>query len=315
MHPDHGGLKLSVPKNIVTHNGTFHSDDVYGVAMLKLLRDDIIVTRTREDTVIKLSDLAFDVGMIYDPENLRFDHHQNDAPVRPNGIKYCGFGQMWQFFGLELCQNNTEVWQRIDERFVQLIDAEDNGVTLFTRADDCHDYKNLRTYDISTIVSDFNPPKDAVNPPTMDDFDQRFDLAVNHAMVILQNLVNTELSKSKNRVLAKKALDERPRREFIVFDNLVPLGDLADEYPELLYSAAYNKAADNWKVTAIHDSDKPFTNRLSFPKNWGGLRDEELQKVTGIKTASFCHSACFLFVAKTKEDAVRAIELSLEQLQ
>ena len=33
-----------------------------------------------------------------------------------------------------------------------------------------------------------------------------------------------------------------------------------------------------------------FESRKLFPKEWAGLKDKELQKVTTVKTARFCHN-------------------------
>ena len=52
--------------------------------------------------------------------------------------------------------------------------------------------------------------------------------------------------------------------------------------------------------------------RIQFPESWGGLRDADLQKVTGASTALFCHNARFLVVAKTKEDIIRLVEMTLQ---
>jgi uncharacterized UPF0160 family protein len=66
---------------IVTHNGIFHADEVLGVISLKKKLDKYNIKskliRTRDPKVIESSDIAIDVGGIYDPDNLRFDHHQD----------------------------------------------------------------------------------------------------------------------------------------------------------------------------------------------------------------------------------------------
>ena len=49
-------------------------------------------------------------------------------------------------------------------------------------------------------------------------------------------------------------------------------------------------------------------SKRNFKKEWAGLRDEALQKASGIKTAHFCHKKLFLATAATKEDALKFIE-------
>ena len=54
-----------------------------------------------------------------------------------------------------------------------------------------------------------------------------------------------------------------------------------------------------------------FKNRKDFPTIWAGLRDEKLQKVTGVSDSIFCHRGLFLAVAKSKEGAVKLAKLAL----
>ena len=54
-----------------------------------------------------------------------------------------------------------------------------------------------------------------------------------------------------------------------------------------------------------------FNNRKNFPQDWAGLRDEELQKVTQVSDAIFCHRGLFLAVAKSKEGAIALAEKAL----
>jgi len=66
--------------NVVTHDGLFHSDDVFSIALLKLFHKDINVVRTRNKETLKnaIKDektYVLDAGGIFDPEKLNFDHH------------------------------------------------------------------------------------------------------------------------------------------------------------------------------------------------------------------------------------------------
>jgi uncharacterized UPF0160 family protein len=65
-------------------------------------------------------------------------------------------------------------------------------------------------------------------------------------------------------------------------------------------------------VRAVRDDPKTFINRKNFPKLWAGLRDEELQNVTGVKDAVFCHRGLFLAVANSKEGAIKLAQIAVE---
>ena len=78
-------------KRIITHNGGFHTDDVFAVATLLIFlgEEETEVIRSRDPEIIKTGDFVVDTGFIYDPEKNLFDHHQIEgAGERGNGIPY-----------------------------------------------------------------------------------------------------------------------------------------------------------------------------------------------------------------------------------
>ena len=59
---------FSKKKIVVTHNGTFHADDIFSAATLSILLDGKIkIIRTRDAEIISKADYVFDVGGEYDP--------------------------------------------------------------------------------------------------------------------------------------------------------------------------------------------------------------------------------------------------------
>jgi len=60
---------------VVTHDGNFHADDVFSIAVLKTIFPTLTLIRTRDKHVISQADIVIDVGNEYDPETGRFDHH------------------------------------------------------------------------------------------------------------------------------------------------------------------------------------------------------------------------------------------------
>src|SRR3989344_8466592 len=89
---------------IVTHNGRFHIDELFGIAAVMLAYPGKHqVLRTRDMEVVASADVVIDVGGIYDPSKNRFDHHQEGgAGLRENGVPYSSFGLVWQKFGEQL---------------------------------------------------------------------------------------------------------------------------------------------------------------------------------------------------------------------
>jgi len=63
-------------ETLVTHDGIFHADEVFAIALWKkYISSDIEIIRTRDDID---ADISIDVGGLYFPKALKFDHHQRD---------------------------------------------------------------------------------------------------------------------------------------------------------------------------------------------------------------------------------------------
>src|SRR3989344_9051877 len=121
-------------KKLITHNGNFHSDDIFACATFSLVleraKESFEVVRTRDEELIKKGDYVFDVGSVYNPEQNRFDHHQpGGAGKRPNGVEYSSFGLLWKKFGEEL-SGSRQAAALVDRKLVSPIDAADNGLNL-----------------------------------------------------------------------------------------------------------------------------------------------------------------------------------------
>ena len=122
---------LKKKKICVTHNGAFHTDDLFATATLSILNNgNIKIIRTRDSEVFKKADYVYDVGGDYNPINNIFDHHQRGgAGNRENGIPYSSFGLIWKKYGEKIC-GSKEVADRVERKIVQPIDANDNGIDI-----------------------------------------------------------------------------------------------------------------------------------------------------------------------------------------
>lgn len=294
-----------IKKKLVTHNGSFHADDIFAAATLSLLLEkrgeDFEIIRTRDEEIIKTGDYVFDVGGIYDPEANRFDHHQKDFnEKRENGILYSSFGLVWKKFGKEL-SGSDKIKVLIDRHLAAPIDASDNGFDLIESK-----YDTL-PYFIQHFFHSMRPTWRETNVTN----DQRFLECVKIAKMVLSR----EIIQAKDSMIAeekvilsyKNSVDKR----LIILDEDYPYQDILDDLLELLF-VIYPRTNDNlWGIKAVRKNKLTFENRKNLPKSWAGLRDEELQKITGISDAIFCHRALFLAVTKTKEGAIKLAELAL----
>src|SRR5210317_501592 len=135
-----------------THDGRFHADEIFALAVLKLIFPGLEIVRSRDEKVYKNADIIVDVGHVYDPENLIFDHHQRSFSLkRESGIPYASFGLVWEKYGELLCES-SEPSEYIDSVIVQAIDADDNGIEIFETTVD-----GIRFQTLPDIIESFVP--------------------------------------------------------------------------------------------------------------------------------------------------------------
>ena len=295
---------------VVTHSGSFHADDIFAMATLMIYfkQEGIAwkLVRTRDENIIKQADYVFDVGGIYDPSIRRFDHHQpGGAGKRENGIPYASFGLVWKEYGPKITGGDEEVVQDIDKRLVQAIDAVDNGVTITKESD-----YGIYDYGIHGIVAAYqNSWKDPLNDK------RRYENFLKLARFFSETLEN-DIARTKDRLellkLIEEAYQKSEHKEIIEVPYHIGVSEMVQalhKYPEVLYVIA--KSNDKWKVMAMRKVPYSFENRKSFPKEWAGKRGKELQKVTGVSDAVFCHDERWLVVTETRKGAWKIAELAL----
>lgn len=287
-------------QKVITHSGSFHSDDVFAVATLQLHfgAENVEVIRTRDESVIGTGDIVLDVGGVYDPDRQRFDHHQNGAPVRDNGIPYAAFGLIWKHYG-EQVAGTSEVAAEIERRLVWPIDANDNGVSIFELTG-----LGVSPALIQDVVSLYKPEWGSVSG-----MDEGFLKACALAREIISRAIAHAKADREEKDFVRSIYDSSTDKEVMVFDKQVSSIHLV-EYPEVIVSVSPNEEG-NWSAAMVRESYDSFKTKRQFPESWAGLRDQELAAASGVADAIFCHKARFLFVAKSKEGIIEAAKKAL----
>ncbi len=288
----------------VTHNGIFHTDDVFSAALLELvLARPIQLCRTRDEKIIAEGEYVFDVGGVYEPAKHRFDHHQvGGAGKRENGIPYAAFGLLWKEYGRKLCGSDS-VAQKIEEKLVMPIDAIDNGVSISKSL-----VSDISAYEIDDVVNSFRP--------TWKEDESDMDLRFSFAAALAKNILEREIKKAQDAEEAQQFVDkfyqEASDKRIIIMDRKYPFQDTLEKYPEPLYVVHPVAVDDTWRVYTMRRERNSFHNRKDLPVSWAGKRDGELAAVTGVPDATFCHNGKFLAVAKSKEGALRLAGLAVK---
>lgn len=282
-----------------THSGKFHADDVFSSALLLYLNPQITITRGNR-VPEEYDGIVFDIG------RGRYDHHQRDSRVRENGVPYAAFGLLWEELGSGILGETLA--QRFDEEFVQPLDNNDNTGE-----------KN----ELATLIGNFNPVWDeteAADGVTEEERDRGLSVgflrAVQVAGMVLENKfaryrADARADERIDQVLAMQETQGGDAR-ILVLPEFVPCQKRLKET-----DIAFVIFPSNRGGYCIQPQKKPdsMNYKCSFPKQWLGLENEELQAATGLASAGFCHKGGFLMTVGDEADAIRACEISLEEYE
>ena len=285
-------------KTIATHNGNFHADDVFSVAALKSILPPFTLVRTRDLAVIASADIVIDVGGEYDADAGRFDHHQRGgAGARENGIPYSSFGLIWQKYGLEICNGNQEVANSIDIGLVSTIDAIDCG----------HVEGIYEGISLSQTISMFNPTWQEDSH-----FDTCFDEAVEFASRVLARFIAAANGGISAKAIVTKAIKDAKDPRVIVLEKYTPWKTTVHKLSEEALYMIYPSETGQWRIQTVPVEPGSFEDKRPLPKTWAGLSDKELQQVSGIDDAMFCHNGLFIAGAKSFESTMKMAAIALQ---
>ncbi|KAF3361755.1 hypothetical protein PHSC3_001705 [Chlamydiales bacterium STE3] len=282
-------------RSIGTHDGTFHADEVTACGLLLLfdLVDEDKIIRTRDPIALQQCEYVCDVGGEYDPSRKLFDHHQADyvGPLSSAGmvLKYL----------LEINKLNRQEYDFFNQSLVLGVDAHDNGADL--------QLPGVCTY--SLVVANFTPIHHEASREALD---QAFHEALEFSLGHLKRLWKRYHYVNSCRQIV---IDSMSKNEsYLFFDKGIPWIDsffsLDGEHHPALFVVM--PSGSHWKLRGIPpNSHERMKVRFPLPLAWAGLSNDELKNVTGIAGAIFCHKGRFISVWETKEDALKALELTL----
>ena len=290
--------------NCITHAGTFHADEIFATIILSEIMNRIVLIRVPE---VKESD--YPGKMIYDIGGGKYDHHQvGGNGQRENGVKYASCGLIWKNFGLKVLEkrgveekDRNLIFNIVDRDIIQFIDSNDNGQAPVIDTD--YGYMHL-----SKIIAQFNPCWDEEI-----DADKNFFEALQLAKVIWDNTLKSIIHKAAAKKFVEQAIEDS-EDGIMILNKFMP-------WKEFVIDSQSPKAKDinfivfpsnrgGYSVYAVPVAKDSFESRKLFPIEWGGLRNEALQKVTGVKTAKFCHNDRFLCTTLTLKDAIKIASIA-----
>jgi len=315
-------------RSIGTHSGTFHCDEALACYMLRLLPEfrDASIIRTRDPALLATLDCVVDVGAEYDPERLRFDHHQrsfSDTFSTSKKTRLSSAGLVYKHFGRELIRQITGtsdenvlelLYTRVYDGFIEAIDGNDNGIDATN--------ERPRYVDNTTLpmrISRLNTPwnVDESEQEQLVRFEQAMEMAGTEFVAYVRGLYGQWLP-ARAVVLEAfhKRFETHASGRMIYLERWCPwkthLYDIESENSALgeIYFVLYRDHSGMWRVQAVNKPDS-FENRISLPIEWRGLQDAALEKVTGIRGCTFVHASGFIGGNETYEGALAMACLAL----
>lgn len=243
---------------VITHNGIFHADEVFAVALLKRRFKDLQIFRTRDREILDkaLDDPSIflvDVGMHYNPSLLCFDHHQGDDVTQIESSLSLLFKYLYK--------NELEqpVFKVFYQRLIQGLCDWDAGAT------DRIKVTELNVPVLPQVISGFNRADQKIQ-------DTQFLKAVNFASEIIQNELNT----SKQIVLSEKIWESKQIMygNTAVLSKFCPFWRIMQKQP-LSFPYILQPSDQGWSIMSVDSihyplPEPPKSNEILFchPANY-----------------------------------------------
>jgi uncharacterized UPF0160 family protein len=327
--PDVGGEFVKV---IGTHSGSFHADEALATAMLTTLPawKNAVIVRTRDPQALNECDIVVDVGGVYDPSTLRFDHHQREFvdTLSEEGFKtkLSSAGLVYRHYGREFIRTMVGdalpsdiqeklLYKKLYKDFVEAIDGNDNGVEI------CDGPRNYSVHTaLPSRVSRLNP--DWMDEGTDEDRNERFKKAMALTLTEMQScLVNMATSWWPARSIVEEALARakmhHPSGEVVLLEQYCPwkghLFDLEKEQSMLGHTkfVVYPEGGGNWRVQGVPLEQDGYALRVGLAEAWRGVRNEALSELSGIPGCIFVHTSGFIGGNASREGALQMAIQSL----
>ena len=109
--------------------------------------------------------------------------------------------------------------------------------------------------------------------------------------------------KIKSKRVINKLINENDDKFYLELDRYMPYEDaiISNEKALNILFVIYPSNRGGYAIKTIPKSKEDKTDRLLLPEKWAGLQNEELEHVTKIKGATFCHYNRFIATAKTRD--------------
>ena len=299
--------------HLVTHSGGFHADELLSSVILTRLYPEATVVRSRAPEWITPSSdrVIYDVGGAYDAEAQIFDHHQRGAPLRDDGQPYSSFGLVWKHYGraylaaLGIPAAHVEaLHQSFDTKFVLPIDLMDNGALSPSAAGPLADLT------LPSLLETLKPVFDDRAPGSDD---RGFHAALSIARAIVEAGIAQRASKLRAESMVLDAIAANGTSRVLELPMGMPFRPaIVKAGADHLLFVVHPRDKD-WCITGIRKTEDSFEQRADLPAAWAGLSNADLEAVSGVTGATFCHNGRFIAAANSREAILQMAEIAVAE--
>ena len=291
---------------VAVHDGTFHADDILCAAMLRYIYGaNVQVIRSRNQYVLGTAHFILDVGGKDEVKEHQvwFDHHSKEKETYDNGIMMAACGKLARFL---LADIDQYYYNFLKENLLYMVEAEDNG-------QNAADF-NLPNNPFS-FVHCFNL-QDFEGYSIMSQQEKAFNDASMLATKVFDRINSRYVQLCKDMDVFEESLKSYDNNGYLFLNTHINMS-LVLEYNEkhekpIVLISFYDKGKKDYKLQVVPVKDGSFDSYIKMPKAWRGLRDSELDKVTGLTGSVFVHPAGFLGGWKEEEQVKKAAQMTLE---
>lgn len=289
---------------LVTHDKTFHADDIMSTALLEIVFGSTRLIRTRNRNVIdyhknKPNSIIFDVG------GGEYDHHNQS----PNDEVKSSFGLLYDKYSSYLIKNlfpgiDPESGKRVELKFksliVEKIDMQDNS--------DSEDINPNRILTFPGFISSFNPIY-----REKDRSDLKFYQAVEIAKTYIGNVLARMVEQIEIGNMITKAVNNSGEDypKYLILDDVIPWSSYLTKREDcknvslLIYPEIHTGTV---RVHVVSDrNNKP---KCKMPESWIGSNSKKLSEETDISGMMFCNE--YLLGTQTMDSAIKSVNLILK---
>lgn len=300
---------------LITHDKTFHYDEILATAVLQLIYPDTEIIRTRSEDIIETGDIVYDVGRIYDPSKHRYDHHQStftetfspeyNIKLSSSGLIYKHFHEkLFEIYGFTRKSPIFDtIVHKIYKEFFLPADAIDNGY-------DCI-FGEIKLRSVADVVKNYNEFDDNNNSEAEM---QRFIKALNFVSEDLKNYLRYMLT---DYVVCYEEMYNRVQEcegDILYVEKSIPTGLIYDIEEDLKRGLKFViiKTDRDYRIITFPKVRGKFAIKYPLKEEWRGLSGAELDEKSGIVGCVFVHASGFTGGHKTLEGAFEMCRRSLE---